>query len=471
MTQRDARLIGGVYRTGQVITTGNMLTTSTAYNRNTNDVVGLAVINLTSAQQISPAVHNLLQTLDRRRTLQSAHVLRVHDWGLEENRIYIATDPPRGVTLQHVLDNENIDVQRAIELIRQLAFGLRDLHERGLSALDLRPQLVTVDTIGVTDRVQIDDVGLRALLLTLGYTSSQRNDDIGYLDPRYSPPEYLYNGQIGPWSDIYQVGLLLFTLVTGRLPYVGKTPAETSILQSTAAIPLMSRYQHDTPPQLQSLLEHALAKNSAQRFANATALLNALASVQIAPRIRHTPNTSIDIEEPERVIQSSANLTKEIQSLQEQLAQRVQTGGRSSSGQRPEGEAALRHIPTATGVYAYLVHEDDKQVQQRFALTQKSTIVGRLDPKRGVTPDLDLSLLDPTMTISRQHARIRFEETFFYIEDLKSRNKTWLGKLHLTPLKAELLQHGDTIQFGSVRLTFEIPGMPPVPTFKPKQGK
>jgi pSer/pThr/pTyr-binding forkhead associated (FHA) protein len=63
------------------------------------------------------------------------------------------------------------------------------------------------------------------------------------------------------------------------------------------------------------------------------------------------------------------------------------------------------------------------------------------------------------MTVSRQHARIRFEETFFSIEDLKSHNKTRLNKQVLTPLKAELLQHGDIIHFGKVRMKFEIAGM------------
>ena len=63
-------------------------------------------------------------------------------------------------------------------------------------------------------------------------------------------------------------------------------------------------------------------------------------------------------------------------------------------------------------------------------------VVGRLDPKHGVSPDIDLSEYDPRMTVSRQHARIRFEENFFYIEDLKNRNKTRLGDLTLTPLHA-----------------------------------
>jgi len=63
------------------------------------------------------------------------------------------------------------------------------------------------------------------------------------------------------------------------------------------------------------------------------------------------------------------------------------------------------------------------------------------------------------MTVSRQHAQIRYEGTFFYIEDLKSRNKTRLSELALTPLKPELLQHGDCVQFGAVHLVFKVPGM------------
>ena len=93
-------------------------------------------------------------------------------------------------------------------------------------------------------------------------------------------------------------------------------------------------------------------------------------------------------------------------------------------------------------------------------------MVGRLDPKRGIAPEIDLSTVDPRMTVSRQHARIRYEKTFFYIEDLKSRNKSRLGELTLLPFKAELLQHGDVLHFGSVRLVFRVPGMKDVPGLK-----
>src|SRR5258708_14064721 len=99
-----------------------------------------------------------------------------------------------------------------------------------------------------------------------------------------------------------------------------------------------------------------------------------------------------------------------------------------SSGDEP-GE------PQNEGIYAFLCLEKDGESIQRFAIKDKYVIVGRVDPKRGVKPEIDLTAIDPRMTVSRQHARIRYEKTFFYIEDLKSRNKTRLSELPLVPLK------------------------------------
>src|SRR5579859_25165 len=253
MSQRDVRSIGGVYRVGQLLTTSGKLTTYTAYDRNTNDVVGLFVIEVPPAMSVA---QQWLQSLEKRRSIQSPHLIRVHNWGLEGQRFFIATDPLRGKTLQYVLDNEDIDFERALYISQQLAQGLKALHDQGISGMDLRPQLITIDTIGIRDRVQIDDIGLRTLLWKLGAPNGgQSVQDIGYLDPRYAAPEYINTGQIGPWSDIYQVGILFFTMITGRLPFVGHNPAETGILQSNSPIPRMAQYKHDTPEILQDRSE------------------------------------------------------------------------------------------------------------------------------------------------------------------------------------------------------------------------
>ena len=107
-------------------------------------------------------------------------------------------------------------------------------------------------------------------------------------------------------------------------------------------------------------------------------------------------------------------------------------------------------------MYTYLNFEEEGVETHRFAIKDTYVVVGRVDPKRGLKPEVDLTSIDPGMTVSRQHARIRFWKTFFSIEDLKSRNKTRLGELTLRPLKAELLQDGDVLHFGSVRMVFKV---------------
>jgi protein kinase-like protein/FHA domain-containing protein len=454
--RKDPRLIDGVYQVGQVITTGPILTVYTAYNRNTSDVVGLLVLELPPQFEAEAALR-LLEPLERRRLVQSPHVIHVYDWGIDGSRAYIATDPPRGITLRHVLDNEAIDLRRAIDLAKQMTRGLVTLQAQGVVDTDMRPQLITVDIVGDTDRVQLDDVGLRLLLKQLGYVNSQRSDDIGLYDPRYISPEYIQGMQIGPWSDVYQVGLLLFELITGRSPFVGRNPAETRALQSTAPVPRMVQFRHDTPQILQDLVDRALTKEPAQRFLNAEALLKALETIRpglLGGEWREASSASLT--PPEGALPAvSAVVTDEVPSFPAEVDPEL-------GDTLIESGITVKRAPLAAeeeGVYAYLYFEKEGEEARRFAIKDKYVVVGRVDPKRGLRPEIDLTSVDPGMTVSRQHARIRFEKTFFYIEDLKSRNKTRLGELALTPLKAELLQHGDVLQFGSVRMVFKVPGL------------
>jgi serine/threonine protein kinase len=348
--------------------------------------------------------------------------------------------------LQYVLDHEDIDIKRAIDLTRQMALGLSALHKHNIAGMDLRPQHITVDTIGLADRVQIDDTGLRSLLNALGHSYSQHHDEISYLNPRYTPPEYMNNGQVGPWSDIYQLGLLLFTMITGRPPFVGRSEAETGILQSTGPVPRMTQYAHETPEVLQDIVNYAMEKDPARRFGSVKAFLTALDQVKVSsPR-----STRGQVPVTDKVPQTSVGLTLEMASIEDDTD--------AISIKPADQEATLVDVPMETSAYAYLRYERAGEEIRRIPIMQKSVIVGRIDPKRGVNPDIDLSEFDTKMTVSRQHARIRYEEKIFSIEDLKSRNKTRLKDSPLTPFKTELLQHGDVIYFGRVRLRFEVPG-------------
>ena len=137
----------------------------------------------------------------------------------------------------------------------------------------------------------------------------------------------------------------------------------------------------------------------------------------------------------------------------------------------PEGEQTLLHSklsighvePESVTIYAFLDIQQNEQVVERIAINEKQVIVGRLDPKRGIKPEIDLTQFDTSSTVSRQHARICVNDSYFSIEDLESRNKTRLGELVLTPYKPEVLHNGDVISFGSVKATFRLLGTSALP--------
>ncbi len=472
--QQNPRMFGGFYQVGQVITSGPLLTLYSAYNRYSSDVVGLYVVELPPTVN-EEAAEGLLQVFEQRRRVQSPHVIHVYDWGVDGASVYIATDPPRGLTLRHVLDGENLELRRALDLARQMARGLVAFQEQGMVNIDMRPQLITVDMLEESYRAQLDDIGLRLLLKQLGYASSQREGDIGYLDPRYAAPESIQNGPIGAWSDVYQLGLLIYETVTGRLPFVGRTAAETSVMQCTNPVPPMAHFNHETPQALQDLVERALAKNPAQRFADAAALLQALEGLSIAGKSPFSQE-NLSLASTEEPLPTMAEIgwlpanriggsTSEIPAapaksegiMKDTFAQSksmARNGGEGGQGtQSPDDEEGTIHRISPT---AYLYYEPEGGTPQRFAIKSNYVIVGRVDPKSGVTPEIDLSAIDREMTISRQHARIRYEQTFFTIEDLKSRNKTRLREQTLPPLKPEVLRHGDVVHFGSVRMVFRV---------------
>ncbi|HXZ05957.1 MAG TPA: FHA domain-containing protein [Ktedonobacteraceae bacterium] len=122
---------------------------------------------------------------------------------------------------------------------------------------------------------------------------------------------------------------------------------------------------------------------------------------------------------------------------------------RSKPSVEPKGMESAR-------IHAFLDIVQGEQVVKRIALKENYMVVGRRDPKRGITPGIDLTQFDPSSTVSRQHARIRLDTTFFSIEDLKSRNKTRVGELTLTPYKPEELKNGDVISFGAVKAIFRL---------------
>jgi hypothetical protein len=180
--------------------------------------------------------------------------------------------------------------------------------------------------------------------------------------------------------------------------------------------------------------------------------------------LRLMPNKALKLTEGEQTMLRSALIIDQEpaegeQTLTQSLAASKLLKGRTQT----LGNSRPLELGDAK-IHAFLDIEQNGHIAQSIPIRESSVIVGRLDPQRKIAPEIDLTLFDTLNTVSRQHARIRVEKTFFSIEDLRSRNKTRQNNAPLTPHKPELLQNGDVVRFGSVNVTFRLSGTSELPT-------
>ena len=91
-----------------------------------------------------------------------------------------------------------------------------------------------------------------------------------------------------------------------------------------------------------------------------------------------------------------------------------------------------------------------------FKLRASTILIGRSDEKRGIFTDVDLTILDKELSVSRRHAQINCEAENYWLKDLKSANGTWINGEQIKPDLPRLLQHGDSVRFGDIEFTFFI---------------
>src|SRR5262249_48815212 len=148
------------------------------------------------------------------------NVLRVYDLGEADGIKFLTMHYVDGEDLSHVLKRTGkLEVPRLLRILGQICDGLGAAHEQGVIHRDLKPQNVMVDA---ADNVFVMDFGLAKSLEQSGMT--QDGAVIG--TPYYMSPEQVKGDPTGARSDIYSLGVMLYEMATGELPFTGRTPFE-----------------------------------------------------------------------------------------------------------------------------------------------------------------------------------------------------------------------------------------------------
>lgn len=229
------------------------------------------------------AFERFRQELLLARQVSSPNVVRIHDISSHAGRWFISMDYVDGESLDRRLDRlGTLPVQESLAIARQLALGLAAAHAVGIVHRDLKPSNVLIDAAG---NARISDFGVARSLGTSGLTQS--GAIVG--TPDYLSPEQARGAAIDARSDLYALGLILYEMLSGQLPFSGGTPAESLAQRLVRPPPPVDAQRRDIPAWAARLVDRLLQPRPARRFKDAPAVVAAIDQQRVARDLRPGP--------------------------------------------------------------------------------------------------------------------------------------------------------------------------------------
>lgn len=223
-----------------------------------------------------PAANRLLKTEARVGQLVcSPYAVRVVQSDLNGNQASLIQEWLDGSSLEALLsERKQIPIGPSVWIVRQCAMGLAALEQAGFSHGDVKPANIFVTRGG---NVKLIDFGFAR---PLGKQSEAPAEITGTVD--YMAPETVWRGESNPVArDMYSLGITLFRMLTGRLPFLAETPADMLRLQRQTRPPSIRRWCSQAPGQLTTLVSRLLAKQPVRRPSSLRALIDELIALEL----------------------------------------------------------------------------------------------------------------------------------------------------------------------------------------------
>lgn len=229
--------------------------------------------------------------------LSHPNIVTVHDFGLYADQLFIVMEYVPGTDLKSLLKQRGrFSPEEAVALMIQACAGIGHAHRKGLVHCDIKPHnfLVTPD-----QHLKVVDFGIARALSTI---SANERSEVVWGSPQYFSPEQAAGGAPSPASDVYSLGVVLYELLTGRLPFQASTPSELARLHREALPPSPRRYNPAIPLPLEQIILKVLSKEPSARYRTADQLGKVLASFQQ----RSLPATPLSDAQPMEGFPTSA---------------------------------------------------------------------------------------------------------------------------------------------------------------------
>lgn len=392
--------------------------------------------------------HLAVQQSFQRRFLQEAraaakldhpNIIRVLTFNNLNNDLFIVMELVTGGNLRHHIkklyeEGRVIDYPEAIELVYQMADALSYAHKQGMIHRDIKPDnvLLKPDAGGLR-------LSYRPILTDFGLAKLTASSDSAVTDQQpigtypYMSPEQCLADPIDQRSDIYSLGVMLYELSVGRLPFNPKSIAEAARMHGREPVPSPSNARPNFPPELQTVILRALEKDPAKRYQSALEMAAELQALLRPISPSSIPfNNGAAIKSPtyadDSTVEMSTDLSTTLMPLP--LPKTIP----------PDLPVPLLSSEARAHDRLVLTSATHPPVIVTFTETRPVMRIGR-------GPDMNVILQGEK--VSRQHAVIELKPNGrFTITDQKSANGTYVGDVKLEPNIPILLQPGVTVRIG-----------------------
>ena len=222
--------------------------------------------------------------LEARAAARISHpaIAQVYDVDEHDGTVFIAMELVEGKTIQEVISSRELDLLGALDITLQVASGLAKAHEAGIVHRDIKPANVIQTPDG---HVKILDFGLAKLLETEPVPTGGAHDfstltqtQIGAVKgtPAYMSPEQVKGVSADARSDLFSLGVMLFEMATGVIPFRRPTPVETMHALAFDETPSMSSFRPNLPADLEQIVSRCLKKRPEDRYPDARGLIEDL---------------------------------------------------------------------------------------------------------------------------------------------------------------------------------------------------
>lgn len=264
----DNTLVDGRYRIVERIGSGGMADVYRAEDTHLGREVALKVLHRRFAQD-QEFVERFRREAKSAAGLQHPNVVGVYDRGEHDGTYYIAMEHLPGRTLKEIVESEApLPQQQVVDLGLQILAAAAFAHRHGVIHRDFKPHNVIVDDAG---QAKVTDFGIaRAGASEMTETGSIMGT------AQYLSPEQAQGHAVTPASDLYSIGVMLFELLAGKLPFDGDSAVSVALKHLSEPPPPLASLRPDISPALESVVMAALAKDPAHRWQSADDFAQAL---------------------------------------------------------------------------------------------------------------------------------------------------------------------------------------------------